>query len=54
MIDARAETALDIDRLPLNDPEVFRMLQSGDTTAVFQLESRGMKGADKKSASRLF
>ncbi|GIR91741.1 MAG: hypothetical protein CM15mP92_2050 [Halieaceae bacterium] len=43
MIDARRETALDIDRLPLDDPEVFRMLQSGDTTAVFQLESRGMK-----------
>ena len=43
MIDARAEKALDIDRLPLDDPEVFRMLQSGDTTAVFQLESRGMK-----------
>ena len=43
MIDARGDTALDIDRLPLDDPEVFRMLQSGDTTAVFQLESRGMK-----------
>jgi DNA polymerase-3 subunit alpha len=43
MIDARAESALDIDRVPLDDPEVFRMLQSGDTTAVFQLESRGMK-----------
>ena len=43
MIDARGETALDIERLPLDDPEVFRMLQSGDTTAVFQLESRGMK-----------
>ncbi|MEC8564618.1 MAG: DNA polymerase III subunit alpha, partial [Pseudomonadota bacterium] len=43
MIDARGETALDIDRVPLDDPEVFRMLQSGDTTAVFQLESRGMK-----------
>ena len=43
MIDARGETALDIDRVPLDDPEVFRMLQSGDTTAMFQLESRGMK-----------
>ena len=43
MIDARGALALDLDRVPLDDPEVFRMLQSGDTTAVFQLESRGMK-----------
>ena len=43
MIDARAESPLDIDHIPLDDPEVFRLLQGGDTTAVFQLESRGMK-----------
>ena len=43
MIDARGASALDLDRVPLDDPEVFRILQSGDTTAVFQLESRGMK-----------
>ena len=43
MIDARGASPLDLDRVPLDDPGVFRMLQSGDTTAVFQLESRGMK-----------
>jgi len=43
MVDARGDAPLDIDRIPLNDPEVFRLLQAGDTTAVFQLESRGMK-----------
>ena len=43
MIDARANAPLDIDAIPLDDPDVFRLMQAGDTTAVFQLESRGMK-----------
>ena len=43
MIDARATTPLDVDAIPLDDPDVFRLMQAGDTTAVFQLESRGMK-----------
>jgi len=32
-----------IERIPMQDTEVFRLLCRGDTTAVFQLESRGMK-----------
>ncbi len=43
MINAQGKGELDIDQLPLDDPDVFRLLQAGDTTAVFQLESRGMK-----------
>ena len=43
MVDARATAPLDIDAIPLDDPDVFRLMQAGDTTAVFQLESRGMK-----------
>lgn len=34
---------IDIDNLPLNDPETFALFQRGDTTGVFQLESAGMK-----------
>lgn len=34
---------IDINRIPLNDPKTFELLLSGQTTAVFQLESRGMK-----------
>ncbi|HMS50615.1 MAG TPA: DNA polymerase III subunit alpha [Candidatus Saccharibacteria bacterium] len=34
---------IDIDRLPLDDKETFQLLQRGDTTGVFQLESSGMK-----------
>ncbi|MBL6898227.1 MAG: DNA polymerase III subunit alpha, partial [Luminiphilus sp.] len=43
MVNALGAAPLDIDCIPLDDPEVFRLLQAGDTTAVFQLESRGMK-----------
>ncbi len=41
---APAGTApLDLSQLPLDDPKTFELLKSGKTTAVFQLESRGMK-----------
>ncbi len=32
-----------ITHIPMDDPDVFKLLCQGDTTAVFQLESRGMK-----------
>ncbi len=35
--------ALDIERLPLDDPKVFELLRRKQTTAVFQFESRGMQ-----------
>lgn len=34
---------IDLDNLPLDDPKVYELLSSGDTTGVFQLESSGMK-----------
>jgi len=34
--------------LPLDDPKVYKLLQEGKTTGVFQLESRGMKELLKK------
>jgi len=34
---------LSVDDVPLNDTETFRLLKSCRTTALFQLESRGMK-----------
>src|SRR3546814_2087344 len=33
----------DIMALPLDDPGTYKLLSDGNTTAVFQLESRGMK-----------
>ncbi|MDH5485241.1 MAG: DNA polymerase III subunit alpha [Gammaproteobacteria bacterium] len=40
--------ALDINLLPLDDEEAFSMLKRAETTAVFQLESSGMKDLIKR------
>ncbi|MBL4711725.1 MAG: DNA polymerase III subunit alpha, partial [Gammaproteobacteria bacterium] len=37
------EDLLSIEKLPLDDQATFDLLQAANTTAVFQLESRGMK-----------
>lgn len=34
---------IDIEKLPLDDKKTFELLQAGNTTGVFQLESSGMK-----------
>jgi DNA polymerase-3 subunit alpha len=34
---------IDIDNIPLDDKETFKLFQRADTTGVFQLESSGMK-----------
>ncbi len=44
----RGEAPIDIERIPLDDPEPYRLMSEGKTTAVFQLESRGMKELIKK------
>ncbi len=36
-------TYIDINEIPLDDEETFKLFQRGDTTGVFQLESAGMK-----------
>lgn len=38
-----ADAVIDIEKIPLDDQKTFALLQSCATTAVFQLESRGMK-----------
>lgn len=39
---------LDMDKVPLDDRETYEMLARGDTTAVFQFESPGMKDVHKQ------
>jgi DNA polymerase III subunit alpha len=39
---------LEIERIPLDDQRTFAMLKRAETTAVFQLESRGMKDLIKR------
>jgi DNA polymerase-3 subunit alpha len=34
---------IDISKIPLDDKKTFKLLQEGDTTGVFQLESSGMR-----------
>ena len=38
---------LDMDSLPLDDPEVYRLLSRGDTIGVFQLEATASGGSSK-------
>lgn len=42
------ETLLDITAIPIDDPSTFSLLKSCKTTAVFQLESRGMRDLVKR------
>ena len=44
----QGELPLDISQIPLDDAASFDLLQSAETTAVFQLESRGMKDLIKR------
>ncbi len=44
----RGEPEVDISAIPMDDPAAFRLLKNCETTAVFQLESRGMKELIKK------
>jgi DNA polymerase-3 subunit alpha len=43
-----SEEPLNIDHIPLDDKPTFQLMQRAETTAVFQLESRGMKELIKK------
>jgi DNA polymerase III subunit alpha len=44
----RGETPIDIGTLPVDDPKTYALLRSCETTAVFQLESRGMRDLIKR------
>lgn len=42
------ETPFEITNIPMDDPKVFALLSSGNTTGVFQLESGGFKDLMKR------
>ncbi|MBZ5487065.1 DNA polymerase III subunit alpha [Halomonas aquamarina] len=46
--DVQGQAPLNIDAIPLDDGKTFEMLKRAETTAVFQLESRGMKELIKR------
>ena len=41
-------TAFDLEKIPLDDKATYKLLQSGETTGVFQLESSGMQDLFRK------
>ncbi len=43
IIDRVYKQKIDINHIPLDDEETYRLFQKGDTTGVFQFESAGMK-----------
>jgi DNA polymerase-3 subunit alpha len=45
---AAGDAPIDLARLPLDDAETFKLLKSGRTTAIFQLESRGITDLVRK------
>lgn len=48
LINYKQHRQLTLESIPLNDESTFRLLQNGDTTGVFQLESAGMRHALKQ------
>ncbi|MCC7079596.1 MAG: DNA polymerase III subunit alpha [Burkholderiales bacterium] len=48
-IGAPEDASFDLAAVSLNDAAVYRLLSSGNTTAVFQLESRGMRDLIKRA-----
>src|SRR5690606_21768082 len=51
---AAGEAPLDIGALPLDDPDTYALLSKGQTSAVFQFESRGMKDYIRKLQPQVF
>jgi DNA polymerase-3 subunit alpha len=43
MVEQNRGVKLDIDRLPLDDADTYKLFAKGDTTAIFQFESHGMR-----------
>ncbi len=54
LIKERTGKDIDINRIPLDDKETFEMLSRGETDAVFQLESSGMKKYIKRLKPTVF
>jgi DNA polymerase-3 subunit alpha len=46
---ATGDTQFALERIPLDDKAAYQLLSSGNTTAVFQLESRGMRDLIKRA-----
>jgi DNA polymerase III subunit alpha len=43
MVQASSGEEIDLDRLPMDDPDTYKLLAKGDLEGIFQLESSGMR-----------
>ncbi|MFY9268161.1 MAG: DNA polymerase III subunit alpha [Candidatus Manganitrophaceae bacterium] len=43
LVNEKGERTLQISQVPMDDPETYKLLGSGETTGIFQLESAGMR-----------
>src|SRR5262245_7808606 len=48
------EKEFSLEKIPLDDAETYKLLSAGNTTAVFQLESRGMRDLIKRACPDRF
>lgn len=48
LVEKRHKTKIDLTKIPLDDSKVFKMISSGYTTGVFQIESSGMRRVARK------
>jgi len=51
---AAGDVPIDLATLPLDDPDAYKLLKNANTTAVFQLESSGMKDMLKQAKPDVF
>ncbi len=54
LIEERHGIHLDIDNIPMDDPDTFRLIQSGQTIGTFQLASPGMRALMKEMVPSKF
>ncbi len=54
LIQERHGITLDIDNVPIDDPDTFRLIQSGRTIGTFQLASPGMRALMKEMVPNKF
>jgi DNA polymerase-3 subunit alpha len=54
LIESGLGEKVDIENVPLDDPETFALFQAGNTDGVFQFESRGMKDLLRKFRPEAF
>ena len=53
-IEAQGKPSIALEQLPLDDTKTFELIKRGTTTAIFQLESRGMRDLIRRLRPDLF